>query len=196
MFHVELRKRPHVARAFNLNHAELRQRFVDPYLAGRSLLHADREWAADKVKLTIYEGRELRPEEIGLGRGWGNVLRSGSDVTERELDRSAVQPTESRAELIRLKDRLLGRLAAGSIGLGEAVQLADDLLSGGRASARLALTELAVWEVLHEGLAILVGAPGDIPREAWEAVLLEWATWGQATTSSIRLARSASEANR
>ena len=85
MFHIELRQRPHTARAFNLSEEELSRRFLAPLRAGQTLAYGDREWEPAKTKLTIYEGRELGPEEIGLGRGWQNVARSGTEVTERML---------------------------------------------------------------------------------------------------------------
>jgi hypothetical protein len=195
VFHVELRQRPHVARAFNLSAEELQRRFVGPLRAGRTIAHADREWTAAKTRLTIYEGRELGPEEIGLGRGWGNVLRSGTDVTQRMLN-AAPARADRPEEVDRLKERLLGRLSAGPIPLAEMVALAHDLPPGARASHRLGLAELAVWELLHQGAAELQGPAGVIERGEWERTLLSWAAWSQATTSSISLARSASEANR
>lgn len=195
MFHVELRQRPHVARAFNLDIEELQRRFLGPLRAGRTITHGDREWAAGKTRMTIYEGRELGPEEIGLGRGWNNARRSGTDVTERMLN-AAPARAERPEEVDRLKERLLGRLSAGPILLAEVVALADDLPSGARASHRLGLAELAVWELLHQGAAELEGPAGAVERREWERTLLSWAAWGQATTSSISLARSRSEANR
>lgn len=195
MFHVELRQRPHVARAFNLPAEELQRQFVGPLRAGRTISYADREWTAGKTRLTIFEGRELGPEEIGLGRGWGNARRHGTDVTARMLSATPARG-ERPKEVDRLKERLLGRLSAGPIPLAGVVALADDLPPGARASHRLGLAELAVWELLHQGAAELHGAAGAIDSGEWERTLLGWAAWNQATTSSIRLARSASEANR
>jgi hypothetical protein len=192
VFHIELRQRPHTTRAFNLTEEELGRRFLAPLRAGQTLTYAEREWEPAKTKLTIYEGRELGPEEIGLGRGWQNVVRSGTEVTERML--GAAPAREQRpAEVDRLKERILGRLTAGPQTLAEVVQMADALLPEARPSQRLSAAELTVWELLHEGKVRLSGAESP---EDWERALMGWEAWDQATTSSISLARSGSEANR
>lgn len=199
-FHLELRQRPHVARAFNLDEREVVARFVAPVRAGRTLVYQEREWSPRKLRLTILEGPELRPDEIGMGRGWANATRHGTDVTERFLASGERQPPPRPAGVDQLKERLLGRLAAGELALGEAVVLADELLPGRRVSERLGLTEMAVWELLHERRAELLGAGGTaVPEAAWQERLLAWGSWGagdQATTSSIRRIRSESVANR
>ena len=192
VFHVELKQRPHTTRAFNLTEAELTQRFLAPLRAGQTLSYAEREWEPGQTRLTIYEARELRPEEIGMGRGWQNVMRTGTEVTERMLS-AAPARTQRPAEVERLKERVLGRLTAGPQTLAEVVEMADALLPAGRPSQRLSIAELAVWELLQEGTVRLEGATGP---HGWEQALLGWAAWRQATTSSISLARSSSEANR
>ncbi len=53
----------------------------------------ERKWAPERAKLTIYEGPELRPDEIGVGRGWGNVTKYGTDVTGRLLSAETAEPT-------------------------------------------------------------------------------------------------------
>jgi hypothetical protein len=193
VFHVEIRQRPHVARAFNLSERELRARFVDPLAAGKTLFYADREWEPRKTKLLIYEGPELTPEMIGMGRGWGNVSRSGTDVTDRMLHAghaSALEPSREQLK-DRLKERLVGRLGAGPLPPGDAVELTGDLLAGHRASERLALTELAIWELLHGQLAALQDASADpvatVPPEGWEAALLRWDTWTSSAPAGYRL---------
>ena len=74
MFHLELRQFPHVARAFNLSREELERRFVGPWVSGQAIDQDDRRWSPEKARLTILEGPELRLEEIGLGRGWANLM--------------------------------------------------------------------------------------------------------------------------
>ena len=193
MFHVELKQRPHTTRAFNLTEEELHRRFLGPLRAGVTVSYAEREWVPGKTRLTIYEGRALGAEEIGLGRGWQNVMRTGSEVTERVLGTAPAAQAERPVTVDRLKERMLGRLTAGPQTLAEVVEMSDALLPGARPSQRLSVAELAVWELLHEGTVELIGAPGP---EDWESTLLGWEAWSQATTSSISLARSASEANR
>ncbi|HET9721226.1 MAG TPA: hypothetical protein VFP55_14190 [Solirubrobacteraceae bacterium] len=193
MFHVELRQRPHTTRAFNLTAEELGRRFLAPLRAGQAIAYAEREWEPARTRLTIYEGRVLGAEEIGLGRGWQTVMRTGTEVTERVLSAAPAAHGERPVAVDQLKERVLGRLTAGPQTLTEVVEMADALLPGARPSQRLSAAELAVWELLHERAIELEGAPRP---EAWEARLLGWEAWRQATVSSIRLARSASEANR
>lgn len=193
MFHVELKQRPHTTRAFNLTEEELQRTFLRPLRAGQTVSYAEREWEPGKTRLTIYEGRALGPEEIGLGRGWQNVMRTGSEVTERLLQAPPAAQAERPDTVDRLKERMFGRLTAGPQTLSEVVEMSDALLPGARPSQRLNVAELAVWELLHEGTIELIGAPGP---EEWAATLLGWEAWSQATTSSITLARSSSEANR
>jgi hypothetical protein len=193
VLHVELKQRPHTTRAFNLTEEELQRTFLGPLRAGRTITYAEREWEPGRTRLTIYEGRALGPEEIGLGRGWQNVMRTGSEVTERLLGAAPAAQAERPATVDRLKERMLGRLTAGPQTLAEVVEMSDALLPGARPSQRLNVAELAVWELLHEGTVELIGAPGP---EEWAATLIGWEAWSQATTSSIALARSESEANR
>jgi hypothetical protein len=192
VFHIELKQRPHTARAFNLTEEELNQRFLAPLRSGQTISYGEREWEPGRTRLTVYEGRGLGHEEIGLGRGWQNAVRTGTDVTQRVLG-SARARVERPAEADRLKERVLGRLTAGPQTLAEVLQMADQLIPQARPSQRLSLAEVTVWELLHEGSVQLEDAAG--PAQ-WQRVLLGWEAWRQATTSSISLSRSASEANR
>ena len=73
MFHVELRRFPHVARTFNLDQDELLARFVMPWIRGAPITLDDRRWSPDKkTRLTVYDGPPIAPEERGLGRGWSD----------------------------------------------------------------------------------------------------------------------------
>lgn len=203
MLHVELRQRPHVARAFNLREPEVAARFLRPLLAGRPLTYADRDWDPKRTKLTVLEGPELGLEELGIGRGWANAQRSGTDVTERLLAR-ARELTARPPELDRLKERIVGRIDAGPLPLTRVVVLTEELMPGHRASERLSVAELAVWELLHERVVELLArdaaAIEPVAEPGWQAHLLSWESWSaadaQATTSAIILARSASDANR
>jgi hypothetical protein len=85
VFHVEVRHFPHVARAFNLSAEQLHARIVGRWVRDQMVELDDRRWAPERARLTIYEGPRLDPSDLGLGRGWGNVTRTGSDVTDRVL---------------------------------------------------------------------------------------------------------------
>jgi hypothetical protein len=144
LFHVELRQFPHVGRAFNLSREELQARILDPFVRDQFVELQDRRWAPGRVKLLVYEARRLRPDEIGLGRGWNNVIRIGTDVTERLV-------TEARAEanppLNALKQAIVDRCEAGPVGFEQLDELGGD---GG--------LQEAVWQLLREGRVRLIAA--------------------------------------
>jgi hypothetical protein len=164
VFHVELRRFPHVARAFNLTDEELRQRIVAPWVAGAPVKLDDREWEPARSKLAIYEGPEVPPEDRGLGRGWASVTRGGVEVTARVLE-------EARGSVERFKAELLTH---GRLTLREVVALAGESHPHTRVSERLALAERAVWELLHEGRLALAGP---VERDQWRPALLSWEAW-------------------
>ena len=93
VFHVEVRQFPHVARSFNLSERELNAKVLAPWSRGEVVELGERRWTPDKAKLTIFEAPELRTDEIGMGRGWGNVTRQGQEVTERLLAAVQAQAT-------------------------------------------------------------------------------------------------------
>ena len=170
MFHVELRRFPRVARAFNLTEEELQYRIVLPWVRGTAVELQDRRFTPDRARLTIYEGPEIATEDIGLGRGWSAVTRDGENVTARMIEAAgALFPRASE-----LKRRLTG--TREPVALSRVVSLAGP---GGRPSERLAIAEQAVWELLHEGRVALIrtGRTEPAPSEEWEALLLDWETW-------------------
>ena len=153
---------------------ELRTRYVIPWVRGVPISLSDRHWTADKkTRLTVYEGPPIAAEDRGLGRGWSSVTRAGEEVTARVLDdaRKVTAPPMSLAEL---KVSLAAASDRGPVSLGEAVALAG---RRGRASERLAVTEQAVWELLHEGRVVLVDASGPVDSDRWESFLLAWESW-------------------
>jgi hypothetical protein len=178
MFHVELRQFPHQARAFNLTREELEERILAPWAAGTAIELDDRRWPPDRAKLTIYEGPQLEPEDLGMGRGWGNVTREGEDVTARLLAEAAHPPPVAE-----LKREVLGRCAYRPLALGRLVELAGDRYPQARVSERLKLCEQAVWELLHEGAIRLSRGGAPVDRDEWQGVLLRWEAWaGEAVT--------------
>lgn len=99
MFHVELRQFPHTARAFNLSRERLHGQILVPWVRGKFVELDSQTFAPERAKLKIYEGPELQTVDMGMGRGWQNVMRKGEDVTDRELKAAAtaVQASESAA---------------------------------------------------------------------------------------------------
>lgn len=176
MFHVELRQFPHATRAFNLSREEVEARVLVPWVNGRIVELDEQRWAPDRAKLAIYEGPALATEEMGMGRGWANVTRSGEDVTTRLLAEARAADNAPPA-LDGFKRALLDRAAQGPLPLTELPTLVSATDPRGRASDRLALAEVAVWELLHEGRLNL--RRGDVAVESgdWQAALLEWGSW-------------------
>ncbi len=191
MYHVDLRSGVHGARAFNLSEDELESRFLVSFRAGRTFSYEDREWDPSETQLTVFEAGRLRPDQIGMGRGWANVQKRGTDVTTRLLGSAPPQTAATVAEdsprsqpdprrppgIDRLQERLIGRLGAGPLELHAAVTMAAELLPGHRASEQLALAEQAVWEMLHRaGVGLEVDGRLAL-REEWERLLLTIDTW-------------------
>ena len=135
-----------MARAFNLTAEELTDRFLTPLVNGRGLIYNDREWTPRKTTVTIYEGPELPVEQMGMGRGWGNVQRGGTDVTERILRQARGQKARHPA-LDRLQARLAGRLSAGPVTARRGPR------AGGRPDARFA-RQRAVGRRRARGLGV------------------------------------------
>jgi hypothetical protein len=173
VFHAELRQFPHVARAFNLTLEELRARIVSPWVAGQMVDWGDRRWAPERARLTIYEGPALRPDEIGMGRGWANATRHGEDVTARVLSQ-AQQPAAGDGSL---KQEILALCAAGPIDVRDTVALVGDRHPEWLVSARIAVAEQAIWELLHAGSATLRTDGRTVSDEQWQPSLLAWGTW-------------------
>jgi hypothetical protein len=190
VFHVQLRQFPNVSREFNLSAEEVRARIVAPWLAGQMVRSGDRRWAPERAKLTIYEGPELRTDDIGMGRGWANVTKHGNDVTERMLGGQAQPAAAAAAELAQCKQRILERLQSGPLELGDCVQIAGSMKLGTRVSERLALAEQAVWELLHRGSVALEledHDPGELGPGDWQRLLLDWSSWDGPRGVRLRL---------
>ena len=174
MFHVELRQFPHQARAFNLSREELESQILEPWVTGASIALQDRRWTAEKAKLTILEGPELRPDEIGLGRGWNNATRSGTDVTDTLLE-DAQRIREAPAD--ELKEAIVAACAGSPIALAQVVAVAAAREPHHRPSELLGAAEQAVWELLHAGRLRLLRHGDEVPGERWQPVLLSWSSW-------------------
>jgi hypothetical protein len=178
VYHVELRQFPHQARAFNLTREELNARILAPWLSGTAVELDERRWSPERAKLTIYEGPALAGDQLGMGRGWGNVTREGKDVTAGVLAELA-----HPAPVAEIKREILIRCADGLLSLEGVVELAGERYPRSRVSERLALCEQAVWELLHEGAVRLVRAGAPVTDDDWRGVLLRWEAWtGEAVT--------------
>lgn len=173
MFHVELRQFPHVARVFNLEREELDQRFARPWASGAMVDEEERRWSPERARLTIFEAPELPLDEIGMGRGWATVGKTGTDVTATVLA-EAQRGAQGRSTVDGFKAELR---AAAPLSFAEVVELAGAQYPLWRVSERLSLSEQAVWELLHQGGLTVHGPEGEIERQRWQAIVIDWSTW-------------------
>jgi hypothetical protein len=189
VFHVEVRQFPNVARTFNLSEPELKAQILVPWTRGELVELGERKWEPARAKLTILEGRELRSEEMGIGRGWANVVRYAEDVTERLLAAARTGGgNEDASDIAAFKEVVQAQCASVRLAIHQVMWLANSRHPEWRVSDRLALAERAVWELLHEGrLTMLKRAPSEAERKYavadrsdWQAVLLAWGTWSDA----------------
>jgi hypothetical protein len=175
MYHLELRQFPHVSRIFNLTREQLDTRFVRPWVAGSIIEHDERRWAPERARLKILEGPELRPDEMGMGRGWASATRSSADVTDIVVG-EARRGAEARPEVESLKDAV-DEVAGSPISFQDVMALAAAAHPTWRPSEQLALAEQTVWEMLHQDRLAMTAAGQPIGREQWQAVLMSWGTW-------------------
>jgi hypothetical protein len=185
MFHVELRRFPNVASTFNLSREELDARILRPWVTGGSIELQDRSWSADKCKLTIVEGPELLAGEVGLGRGWNNAAKGGVDVTA-----TLVQEAEREVGLTpsnELKDELVVACTRSPLPLRVLVDVVA-VGSQRRPSELLAVTEQAVWELLHHGRLEMLRGGERVDREQWQALLLSWSSWIESGVGEVTVA--------
>jgi hypothetical protein len=176
VFHVELRQFPHQTRAFNLTREELDEQIVRPWLEGEAIELNEYRWLPDRATLTVYEAPLLGVAEMGLGRGWQNVTRTGRDVTQKVLiearDDDGQPPTAED-----FKAEIAARAAAGAISISGLVELAGEWYPQSRASERIALCEGVVWELLHSVPVTLARRGEAVPAYEWQDLLLTWPTW-------------------
>jgi hypothetical protein len=180
VFHVELRQFPHLARVFNLSAEELHARVVAPWTAGQLIELEEQRWDPGRAKLTIYQGRELAAEDLGMGRGWGTVTRHGKDVTEQLLAAARTQQ-DGPSELTEVKQRLLAAAAEAPLPLAQTLELMGD--ATWRLSERLRLAEQAVWELLHEERLTLIEHGTSLTRDRWQPTILSWSAWADGSTA-------------
>jgi hypothetical protein len=172
MFHVEIRSGMQAVREFNLNDRRLWLEFLAPLMADKEFSVEGHDFIPRQSRLTIYEGPELRSDQLGMGRGWQNVERTAIDVTGRVLARARehvaaggrssapdATPTNatpaSTAAVDLLRERLIGRLSAGPIAGHELLSIAVELMPDSAESERLEAVGQAVWALLERDAAQL-----------------------------------------
>lgn len=184
MFHVQLRRFPHVAYVFNLSEADLHARVLEPWSAGRTIELGERRWLPEQTRLFILEGPELAPHDLALGRGWARAQRHGRDVTAQLLARP-VAPAATAGDRA-LADELLARAAAGPLSLADVWRLVHEARPQWAASDCLAAAERALSLLVAENLARVERAPGpDAAPDDAGALLREPESWAGGATGAV-----------
>ncbi len=163
MFHVEMRSGIQLVREFNLSEQRLWLEFLAPLMADREFVVAGHEFTPRKTRMKVYEGPELRSDQLGLGRAWQNVERTSQDVTERVLQRAREHtrralegaPDTRAASVDLLRERLAGRLSAGPIEATELLTTAAELMPDATDGERRDAVLQAAWALLERGRAQL-----------------------------------------
>lgn len=145
-------------REFNLSEQRLWVEFLAPLMADANFTVAGHEFVPRQTRLKVYEGPELRPDQLGMGRGWQNVERTANDVTERVLERArehTAAPADKPTGADLLRERLTGRLSAGPIAAREILVVAAELMPDAGERNRVEAARQAAWSLLERDLAQL-----------------------------------------
>jgi hypothetical protein len=86
-FHVELRSRRGLRRAWTFNFTEerLQREVVSPWLAGDVIVFGDRDWEPRESELRILAGPKLRGPDLAHGQGSAVAEKTATNVTRRVL---------------------------------------------------------------------------------------------------------------
>jgi hypothetical protein len=96
VYHLELRKFPHVVCRFNQSEAQLRA-LVIPWARQEWIEEGERKWNVNEATLTILEGPKLSMPELAMGKGWRNAQKRSEDVTARVLGAAQAAQKADRA---------------------------------------------------------------------------------------------------
>jgi hypothetical protein len=159
VYHLELRKFPHVACRFNQSEQQMRA-IVMPWVGEQWVEEGERNWNINESALTILEGPELAMPELAMGRGWRTAQRRGEDVTERVLSSARQALAQSPPPTSGA-----GSAAAGS---GEDADSANAASSANAAPASAAgaagSSQLLADSLGLELLSLLDDGPVPLPR--------------------------------
>jgi hypothetical protein len=178
MLHIEMRQGMHSVRAFNMTELTLDARFLGPLMSGQEFTYEGHDWTPRKTRIRVFEHPELQTYQLGMGRGWQEVERKGTDVTEAILDSARRQYAAASAEAgpalfhvefpgqpaalgsypdpaDALRERLIGRLFAGPVSYEDVLAMAAELMPDSTPEAQIAAAHLATLETLQSGSARL-----------------------------------------
>ncbi len=193
MFHVQLRRFPYSAQAFNLTYERLQETVLVPWAHGTVVELGDRRWIPGQTKLTVLEGPSLDASRLSLGRGWAAAVSSSTDVTERVLggQEAGVAPGDASAALSSLVAEVLMLAARGPVSLAHVWSLAEAQAQGWPASSTLAAAEHVAAELLAAGQVDLCRLSHDgshaVCDDERKSVLCERLSWTATGQSTVHL---------
>jgi hypothetical protein len=188
VYHAELSQGAHVMRKFNMSSSELTSLILVPWCKGEIIEIEDHAYDPAHASLSIFEARELRLDELSMGRGWPNAMKYGEDVTTRMIKEAGSLDATQQTALESFKERVLAQCGSGRIGVHQVMWLANSEYPAVRASERLALAEQSIWELLYQGrLRMLTAAGTTVSPADWERVVLNWDTWAEPNAPSTLL---------
>jgi hypothetical protein len=154
VYHLEIRKFPKRVQRYNLDGPDVGA-IVIPWVQDRVVDLGEQKWSPHTATITIFEGAEVSPDLMSLGRGWHTVERECQDVTGRVL-------AEARAAV-----------AAGETGDAAAATgaVSDGLAPAGAGAAAPATTSASSDPLaLGVELGALLGPDPTGLLAAWRAV--------------------------
>jgi len=195
LFHVQLRRFPYSAQAFNLTDQRLHQTVLEPWVRGAVVELGDRRWVPGQTRLTVLEGPSLDASRLSLGRGWAAAVSSSEEVTERVLggQETEVTPGDAAAALSSLMGEVLLLAAREPVSLERVWSLTEAQSAGWPASSTLAAAEHVAAELLAARQVDLCRrAPdgechpvSDEQLKAWLGARQSWTAAGESTVYLI-----------
>lgn len=194
MFHVQLRRFPHSAQAFNLTAERLHEIVLEPWARGAVLELGDRRWVPSETKLIVLEGPFLDASRLSLGRGWAAALNGGENVTERVLGalQTGVATEGASAAVSALVGEVLQLAGRGPVSLASLWSLTEAQFQGWPASSTLAAAERVAVQLLGAGAVGLYRRAPDgvcepVPDEQLEPVLRARHSWTATGENTVQL---------
>jgi hypothetical protein len=180
VYHLELRKFPHVVCRFNQSEAQLRA-LVIPWTRQEWIEEGERKWNVNEASLTILKGPKLSMPDLAMGKGWRNAQKRSEDVTARVLG-AAQTLAEAQGQR--------GGASPGAVaGAGEGTGVAPVAPAGDVAFARDGRREL---ELLADSLGLellaLLDGGAVAPSRVWSMAQERLGERGGAASAAEALA--------
>lgn len=129
-FHIEISSPVNRVRVLNLDREELRDKLLEPWIAGLPFEFGGREWAPRESRLTILEGPAVG--HVDHDEGWESAQRAAEDVTRPLLEAAEASAPNRTAAVVEADSipaalkQLRGGRAPRQIPWSDAVKRIDD----------------------------------------------------------------------